>query len=105
MPRRRALPMPKGWDRIRARILRRDHHRCQWPTGTTPAGICGEPANQVDHKIGAATGTDDHSDTNLWALCQWHHDRKTAHEASAIAHALPPRDRPREPHPGLINPT
>jgi 5-methylcytosine-specific restriction endonuclease McrA len=97
---RRSAPLPKGWHRIRGRILKRDGRVCQWPLGT--GGICGEPANQVDHKIGAAQGVDDHSDANLWALCQWHHDRKTGREASAVAHALPPRARPVEAHPGML---
>ena len=57
---RRSAPLPKGWHRIRGRILKRDRHVCQWPLGT--GGICGEPANQVDHKVGAAQGVDDHSD-------------------------------------------
>lgn len=99
--RRRTAPMPKGWERIRRRILRRDGHRCQWPLGT--GGVCGEPANEVDHKIGAAQGAEDNSDDNLWALCAWHHARKTGREASAIAHTKPPRARPAEAHPGLIN--
>lgn len=97
---RRSAPLPKGWARIRARILRRDQHACQWPVIT--GGVCGEPANQVDHKINAAQGADDHSETNLWSLCQWHHDRKTGREASAVAHAKPPRARPAEAHPGLM---
>lgn len=98
---RRSAPLPKGWERIRRRILRRDGHVCQWPLAT--GGRCLEPANQVDHKVNAASGSDDHSDGNLWVLCQWHHDQKTGREASAVAHALPPRARPAEQHPGLID--
>jgi 5-methylcytosine-specific restriction protein A len=95
---RRSTPLPGGWTRIRRRILRRDSHRCQWPLTTGP---CGDPATDVDHKTPAwLGGTDD--DTNLWALCGYHHDTKTAREASAAAHALPPRDRPTETHPGLL---
>ena len=97
---RRSQPLPKGWHRMRGRILKRDHHLCQWPV--TTGGLCGEPANQVDHKINAAQGVDDHSDANLWALCEWHHNKKTGREASAVAHALPPRARTPEPHPGLL---
>ncbi|MFH8531501.1 HNH endonuclease [Streptomyces tendae] len=97
---RRTAPLPKGWPRIRARILRRDGHVCQWRVAT--GGICGEPANQVDHKVNAASGVDDHSDANLWALCKWHHDQKTGREASAVAHARPSRARPAEAHPGLL---
>lgn len=98
---RRSTPLPKGWARIRVRILKRDRYVCQWPLDT--GGLCGEPANEVDHKVGAAQGIDDHSDDNLQSLCSWHHARKTGREASAVAHAMPPRARPQEQHPGLIN--
>ncbi|MFJ4785144.1 HNH endonuclease [Streptomyces sp. NPDC088794] len=97
---RRSAPLPKGWDRIRRRILKRDGHHCQWLLDA--GGICNEPASEVDHKNPAYMGYDDHSDDNLWALCSWHHARKTGREASAAAHALPPRARPAEAHPGLL---
>lgn len=97
---RRTAPLPKGWARIRARILKRDGWVCQWPVST--GGLCREPANQVDHKVNAAQGVDDHGDANLWALCQWHHAQKTGREASAAAHARSPRARPAEGHPGLV---
>lgn len=101
MASRRTAPMPKGWERrTRPRILRRDRHKCQWPLAA--GGICGEPATDVDHKTPAHLGGSDEDD-NLWALCRWHHNKKTAAEASAAAHALPPRARPHEEHPGLIN--
>ncbi|WP_435601350.1 HNH endonuclease [Streptomyces sp. C10-9-1] len=99
---RRSQPLPKGWDRqTRPRILKRDRHVCQWPDDGNPAGICGEPANEVDHKIPAHLGGPE-TDDNYWALCRWHHARKTAREASAAAHARAPRARPRPPHPGLL---
>ncbi|NML55388.1 HNH endonuclease [Streptomyces sp. R302] len=99
---RRSSPLPKGWEsRTRPRILRRDKHICQWPMELGPNGICSEPANQVDHKIPTHLGGPE-TDDNYWALCEWHHNRKTAHEASAVAHARPPRARPTEPHPGLL---
>lgn len=97
---RRSTPLPKGWERhTRPRILRRDKHACQWPV--TTGGICGEPANQADHKIPAYLGGTD-EDENLWALCQYHHDKKTGREASAVAHAMAPRARPAQAHPGLL---
>lgn len=96
---RRSTPLPKGWPRTRRRILKRDGHLCQWPLST--GGICGEPATDVDHKNPAWLGGPD-DDNNLWALCGYHHDRKTAREASAAAHAKPPRRRPAQPHPGLL---
>lgn len=97
---RRSTPLPKGWHRTRARILRRDGRACQWPL--TTSGACGEPANQVDHIVPASQGGSDHDD-NLQALCPYHHKIKTGREASASAHAKPPRQRPAETHPGLIN--
>ena len=98
---RRSTPLPKGWEsRTRPRILRRDRRKCQWPTDADV--ICGEPATDVDHKTPAYLGGSDEDD-NLWALCRYHHNKKTAGEASAVAHAIPPRERPREEHPGLIN--
>ncbi|MFE3122348.1 HNH endonuclease [Streptomyces hydrogenans] len=96
---RRSTPLPKGWHRTRARILRRDEHSCR--NELVAGGICGEPANHVDHIVPAHLGgTDDES--NLQALCEWHHNHKTGREASAVAHARPPRARPAEPHPGLL---
>ncbi|MBS3177741.1 MULTISPECIES: HNH endonuclease [unclassified Pseudoclavibacter] len=61
---------------------------------------CPQPATDVDHiKPG-----DDHSDTNLAALCTWHHKQKTDLEggtASAIARkARELADAPK--HPGMI---
>ena len=97
---RRSTPLPKGWDRIRQRILRRDRRKCRWPKADDT--ICGEPATDVDHKTPAYLGGTDEDD-NLWTLCRYHHNKKTAGEASAVAHALPPRARPQEEHPGLIN--
>lgn len=97
---RRSAPLPKGWERhTRPRILRRDGHACQWPVVT--GGICGEAANQVDHKIPAHLGGQERDD-NYWALCEWHHNQKTGREASAVAHAKPPRARPPAAHPGLL---
>jgi 5-methylcytosine-specific restriction protein A len=96
---RRSTPLPKGWHRIRRRILKRDGHSCQWPMLT--GGVCAEPATDVDHRVNAAEGGGD-DDANLWALCGWHHNHKTAGEASRAAHARPPRNRPPDAHPGLL---
>lgn len=97
---RRSAPLPRGWEsKTRPRILRRDRYVCQWPMVT--GGICGEPANEVDHKIPAHLGGPE-TDENYWALCSWHHARKTGREASAVAHARPPRRRPVQAHPGLL---
>lgn len=60
------------WDKIRARILRRDKHLCQEckRRGQIRTG------NHVDHiKPKAKGGTD--ADDNLQTLCRQHHDEKT----------------------------
>jgi 5-methylcytosine-specific restriction endonuclease McrA len=62
--------LPPGWDKTRQRILRRDGHRC------VP---CGAPAAEVDHII----NNDDHSPSNLQAICHPCHERKTLAEAEA----------------------
>lgn len=97
---RRSAPLPKGWERTRRRVLRRDRWSCRWEVAT--GGPCSEPANQVDHIVPTSMGGGE-GDDNLQSLCEWHHNQKTGREASAFAHAKPPRARPQEQHPGLIN--
>ena len=95
----RRATLPRNWPAIRERILRRDGHRCQWRMAV--GGKCGAHANQVDH----IRDPHDHSDANLRALCQAHHDRKSSAEGNAaqrsIRSARAPRTRRPEPHPGL----
>ncbi|HEX6968620.1 MAG TPA: HNH endonuclease [Micromonosporaceae bacterium] len=90
----RRAELPPDWPAIRARIWARDHGRCQWPTDTGP---CHWPGRDVDHRA----DPHDHSDTNLWVLCGWHHDRKTAAEGNAARRRFSTK-RPPEPHPGLL---
>lgn len=97
---RRSAPLPKGWERIRRRILKRDGWKCQREIAT--GGKCPELATDVDHIVPASQGGGD-NDANLESLCRWHHNQKTGREASTAAHAIPPRARPQEQHPGLIN--
>lgn len=93
----RTQPKPPGWDTTRKRILKRDGHACQWPI---PRGVCGAPANQVDHIVPAWQGGSD-DDTNLRSLCEPHHKRKSSSEGGqAAARKRIPRRRPQEPHPG-----
>lgn len=97
---RRTAPLPRGWARIRARILDRDGHVCQWIRRDT-GEPCHEPARHVDHiKPAAEHGGDE--DSNLQALCVYHHGVKTGAEGGRAANAIPPRRRPTELHPGLL---
>lgn len=73
-----------GWEKRRREILERDSHRCQHPVRDIwgDVHICGAPARQVDHKMRATNGVDDDSDSNLWALCDYHHELKTCDESA-----------------------
>lgn len=80
--------LPREWQTIRRRILRRDEGRCY---------VCGQSgADGVDHIVPG----DDHSDGNLAAIhsrpC---HAIKSSREGRA---AQPRQRRPSEKHPGLI---
>ena len=71
------------WPKVRAFVLRRDGNRCQWPVKDDFGNVrlCGAPANEVDHKRRDGVRDDDSLD-NLWALCRWHHQRKTEGESA-----------------------
>jgi 5-methylcytosine-specific restriction endonuclease McrA len=92
--------LPPNWPSIRRRILRRDGHRCvvRDPYGKR----CSEPATDVDH----IRPGNDHSDSNLRSVCEWHHDRKSAREGAAARAANWRRNdrkyRRSEIHPGLV---
>jgi 5-methylcytosine-specific restriction endonuclease McrA len=92
--------LPPDWPVRRARILRRDGHRCT--ARSTYGERCAERATDVDHiKPG-----DDHRDENLTSLCWWHHRRKSSAEGAAAAQRnrqrLQARFKRTEAHPGLI---
>jgi 5-methylcytosine-specific restriction endonuclease McrA len=65
-----------AWRRTRARILHRDHYRCQYPVD---GGICGARATVAGHIIARSQwppgqpGVD--ADTNLRAECKRHSDK------------------------------
>ena len=92
----RAARLPKDWPKIRARVLKRDGHRCTWVTGD---GRCPEAATDVDHIIAG----NDHRDINLRSLCGPHHRAKSAAEGVMARQELAARRRrPPQPHPGLL---
>lgn len=74
----RTNTLPPNWPRIRARILRRDHHHCQW-AGCTAKGT------EVDHID--PNGPD--ADWNLRALCHPHHAHKSGQEGAQARNAMP----------------
>lgn len=87
--------LPKDWPKIRRRIIRRDK-TCRWLLSDDT--VCGAQGTDVDHIIPG----DDHSDSNLQLLCQWHHRRKSASEGgTAAARTRVRTDRPKPTHPAL----
>ena len=95
--------LPANWARIRVEVLDRDRRQCQWihflEGGVRK--ICGVPANEVHH----IRNNDDHSLSNLRALCADHHAQKTQKESWAARHAnrrkINERFRRTEEHPAL----
>lgn len=89
----RKARLPSNWRALRAEAHRRNpQHICH---------ICGQPGGDaLDHKQAG----DDHSLDNLdWAHDQmppYCHRYKSSREGNA---ARPSRQRPPEPHPGLID--
>ena len=86
--------LPADWQARRLRILRRDRYACQ---ARNASGVkCNAPAREVDHVIAG----DDHSPSNLRAICTPCHARKSSREGHEawMAKRIPVR-RPPEPHP------
>jgi 5-methylcytosine-specific restriction protein A len=67
-----SAPMPTGWARIRAAILRRDP-ACR---------RCGAPSVTVNHIVARANGGTEHP-SNLEGLCKACHDDITKAQAAA----------------------
>lgn len=92
--------LPPDWDRIRVRILKRDGYRCK--AENTYGERCPEAAVDVDH----IERGDDHRDSNLRSLCEWHHDKKSGQEGGFARAAQWRKNnakfRRREQHPGLL---
>lgn len=96
---KRRLELPPNWyTEIRPRILKRDGYVCQQRRSDRP-GICGQPANQVDH----INDPHDHSDDNLQSLCAWHHRKKTEGESAEARRRIAAKGKmPVRKHPGLL---
>lgn len=92
----RAARLPKGWARIRRRIIRRDGGQCT--ASYSDGRRCEQPGTEVDHiKPG-----DDHTDANLRLLCRWCHQHKSSSEGGTAAALTRVRiQRPPTTHPAL----
>lgn len=98
----RRQSLPPDWPQTVLRILRRDHHRCQWVRHDTERR-CLAKAHDVDHITPHSQGGTDH-DSNLMALCTFHHRKKTGIEGgTASGKAKRARAEAEKPiHPGLL---
>lgn len=87
----RTTKLPDDWNTLRAAVLIRDNHMCQNPRHGGKK--CPNKATEVDHiKRG-----DDHSLSNLQAICRICHGRKT--QAEGQQQKLDNVLRPKEKHP------
>ena len=92
--------LPPNWEReIRPRILARDGYQCQHVRADT-GRKCLARARQVDHIVPG----DDHSDSNLRALCDWHHQQKSSSEGGRASSAARKKRKAATPkrHPGIL---
>ena len=98
----RRSTLPADWAVTCFRILRRDHHRCQWIRVDTDRR-CLAQARDVDHIISHADGGSD-DDSNLQSLCEYHHRKKTGREGGIASgrSRRAKRDSEKPLHPGLI---
>jgi hypothetical protein len=95
---RRTVPLPRGWEAIRATVLARDPV-CRWgtlPEDMAEPGMCQARSTDADH-----TGDpSDHRLEMLRGLCPRHHAIRTGRQGAAAWNASrPTRRRPPEQHP------
>ena len=91
----RKAELPSDWTTRRIRVLRRDGDKCQARDST--GALCLAPANQVDH----VDRGNNHDESNLQALCRWHHARKSSAEGLAARRPRVTMARAPEVHPGM----
>lgn len=89
----RRSQLPPNWAHTRTRILQRDNHQCTW---TTDGQRCPNPATDIDH----IQPGNNHTDTNLRALCRTHHNHKSSIEGNTQRWKHRTTRTP-EQHPGL----
>jgi hypothetical protein len=85
------------WRRVRRAYIAA-HPICQDPSG------CTAQATDVHHLDGQGlAGPRAYDWDNLQALCHSHHSQRTAREQPGGWNASPPRRRPAQQHPGLVD--
>lgn len=67
------MKLPRNWNRLVRKVMRRCGRRCEWKHAHFEIG-CSREAGMVVH----AGKKDDHSLDNLLALCTWHAAQKAA---------------------------
>jgi len=91
--------LPSDWPITQPRILARDGYQCRVVRADTGA-LCLAAARQVDH----ITAGDDHRDSNLQAICDWHHGQKSGREgglaSGVVRRAKAAKKKPL--HPGVL---
>jgi hypothetical protein len=97
----RRSELPPDWTARRKRVLRRAGGQCEERDPQTNER-CQEVATDCDHiKPGG-----DHSESNLRALCAWHHQQKSSREGAAARAAKYRKNakkfRRTEEHPGAL---
>lgn len=96
----RSSRLPPDWPKRRLRVLKRDNWQCRskMDSGET----CLDYANEVDH----VNPGDNHEESNLAAICNWHHKLKSSQEGAAANNIRRARIRKsfrrEEAHPGLL---
>ncbi len=87
--------LPSNWSSLRTTVLKRDNYICKLQL---PG--CSVKATEVDHRLEG----DDHSLSNLQAVCSDCHKVKTnKHKVQVIASRRKLRYRPGDKHPGLTS--
>ncbi|WP_413600834.1 HNH endonuclease [Curtobacterium sp. Curtsp57] len=96
----RRVTLPADWEARRLAVLERDRYQCQHERADT-GEPCGLYATDCDH----INDRNDHSLSNLRALCPWHHLRRSGQQggraSQAARRARAAAEAPK--HPGVLD--
>jgi len=98
---RKGRDLPSNWSKIRLAVLKRDQQRCTYRNIYDER--CKREAEEVDH----IKDNDDHSMSNLRAMCHHHHALHTGQQAAEARQRnkekVSQRLRRTEQHPGELS--